>query len=447
MTFEAFRKAAFEAALAAGCTAAETCFSEEESFCAQVLDQQLEKYTVSLSCALGLRVQYQGRNGYAYTEQLENPEQLVARALDNARVIENTDDHPMMGPCTYRPVALPEDPCAGLSEAEKIALAMDLEKQALAADPRVDRVETALVETGHGTLRLDNTLGLSATRQDRFSLSYVCAILKQGDQVQDGAAFRVRGEVKDTAACAAEAAAEAACRFDAQSAAPGTYPVVFRYDAAADLLAAFASVFSADAAQKGLSLLAGQEGQRIASEAVTIMDDPFHPYAPRAFDDEGVPSLTKAVVEKGVLKTLLHNLKTARKAGVSSTSNASRGSVGSPVGVAPSNFYIVPGEKTREQLLADMGDGLLITEVSGLHAGLNPVSGDFSLLARGMRVENGRCTVPVEQITVAGQFLQLLKHVRAVGSDLKFGFPGSVNIASPSLLVDDIKIAGKDLAK
>lgn len=443
MTFEQFRAQAFEAALAAGCQAAETYYVQDEAFQAQALDGQLENYTVSRTGGVGLRVQYNGRNGYAYTEQLDAPERLAERALDNARVTENTDDHPMMGPCTYQEVTQPDDPILDLDERQKIDLALELEQQALAADPRVTKVEEAAVITGRTVTCIDNTLGLSLCREEGYSISYVAPILEQNGQVQDAAAFRIRADVLDTAGCAAEAAAEAAMRFDAGSVAAGTYSVIFRYDAAADLLASFCSMFSADAAQKGLSLLAGKEGQVIACDLITIMDDPFYKEFPRAFDDEGVPSVTKAVVEKGVLKTLLHNLKTARKAGVASTSNGGRRSPASPVGVSPSNFYIVPGEASLEQLLQQLGNGLLITEVSGLHAGVNTVSGDFSLLARGMRVENGVCTTPVEQITVAGHFLQLMQSISAVGSDLKFGIPGGANVASPSLLVQGVKIAGK----
>ena len=440
MKFEQFRQAVFDAATAAGCTAAETYYTAGEAFRVEVLEQQLENYVVSRSESLYLRVQFGGHDGYASTEVLKDPEQLVARAVDNARVIENEDVHPMMGPCAYQPVTPPEDPAMAWSEREKIELAMELERQALAADPRVTKVDTALIETGRGTVRIDNTLGLSAERAECSSVAYLAPILEQNGQVQDAGAFRIRGDIRDTAGLAAEAAAEAAMRFDAEPVAPGTYSVVFRYDAAASLLDAFSSMFSADAAQKGLSLLAGKEGEAIAAEAVTILDDPFYKEFPRAFDDEGVPSVTKAVVEKGVLKTLLHNLTTARKAGVASTSNAYRGST---VGVAPSNFYIVPGENTPEQLFAQMGDGLLITEVSGLHAGVNTVSGDFSLLARGMRVQGGKCTDPVDQITVAGHFLSLLRSVRAVGSDLKFGIPSDCNIASPSLWVEGVCVAGK----
>ena len=149
---------------------------------------------------------------------------------------------------------------------------------------------------------------------------------------------------------------------------------------------------------------------------------------------------TKAVIENGKLTTLLHNLKTARKAGVKTTGNAAKNGYAGTVNVSPSNFYLKPGEKSKEELLADLGNGLVITEVSGLHAGANAISGDFSLIAQGYTVKDGKKDQPVERITVAGNFFQLLKNIRAIGSDLTF--PGSP-IGSPSVDVGEIAVAGK----
>ncbi len=171
------------------------------------------------------------------------------------------------------------------------------------------------------------------------------------------------------------------------------------------------------------------------------MDDPLLPggFASAAFDGEGSACRTKAVIENGVLKTLLHNRKTARKAGTESTGNARR-SVSSPVQVAPTNFFFTPGEKDLAGLLADMGEGLLITELGGLHAGANPISGDFSLIAKGFRVKDGKQGAPVEQVTIAGNFYQLLKDIRAVGSDLEFKGSG---IGAPSVDAGTIHVSGK----
>ena len=172
---------------------------------------------------------------------------------------------------------------------------------------------------------------------------------------------------------------------------------------------------SAENAQKKLSLLAGREGETIAASCVTLMDDPLLPggFASAPFDGEGSACRTKAVIENGVLKTLLHSR---------------------------SNFFFRPGEKDLDSLLADMGEGLLITELGGLHAGANPVSGDFSLIAKGFRVAGGKQGLPVEQITVAGNFYQLLKNIQAVGSDLEFKGSG---IGSPSVDIGSIHVAGK----
>ena len=171
------------------------------------------------------------------------------------------------------------------------------------------------------------------------------------------------------------------------------------------------------------------------------MDDPLLPggFASAPFDGEGSACRTKAVIENGVLKTLLHSRKTAKKAGTASTGNARR-SVSSPIRVAPTNFFFKPGEKDLDGLLADMGDGLMITELGGLRAGANPVSGDFSLIAKGFRIAGGKQGEPVEQITIAGNFYQLLKDIRAVGSDLEFR---GGNIGSPSVDAGTIHVAGK----
>ena len=277
-----------------------------------------------------------------------------------------------------------------------------------------------------------------------MAVCYVSATAKEGDRVSTGAGFKVTRNFDklDADAIAKEAAEEALFMLKAAPVPSGAYRAIIEAKCMPDMLGAFAGVFSAESAQKGLSLLAGKEGEMIASEAVTLMDDPLLPggLASQPFDAEGVATFTKAVIEKGRLTTLLHNLKTARKAGVKTTGNAAKSGYAGAVNVSPSNFFLAPGEKNLDALMADMGDGLVITEVSGLHAGANAISGDFSLIAQGYTVKDGKKDAPVEQITVAGNFYQLLKNIRAVGSDLLF--PGS-SIGSPSVDVGEISVAGK----
>jgi PmbA protein len=207
-----------------------------------------------------------------------------------------------------------------------------------------------------------------------------------------------------------------------------------------DLLGTFVSVFSAEEAQKGFSLLKGRLGGKIAADTVSIRDDPLLDQLPGSavFDGEGVAARNKTVVENGVFKTFLHNRKTARKDGVEPTGNGFKSSFKTAVGIAPSNFYIAAGTGNREELIAGMGDGLIITNLEGLHSGANSVSGDFTLSAEGFLVWGGKITRPVEQITVAGNFFSLLKDISDVASDLEF----KGNVSSPSVLVRELSVAG-----
>ncbi len=440
MNYSDYKNSVLKAAMDMGCSAAEVYFTDGENFSANVNGGELESYTVEHTYGLNLRVQLDGKDGYAYTEVLDDPPALAMRAIDNARAIESTDIHPMQGKCSYQTVNPPVTRLSDMTPKQKIELAMQMEKTVLQADPRVDRVDYCMVSTYSATTRIHNTLGLEAEKTTRGAYNLLSPILRQDGVEKDSFAFRVGDECFDTEGLAREAIDAAAQQFNASPVSSGEYRVILRNDAAGDLLSAFIPLFSADAAQKGLSLLKGKENQSIASEIVSITDDPFRAENPRAFDGEGVPSVRTEVVTHGVLNTFLHNLKTALIAGVASTSNAGRS--GGAIGVSPSNFYIEAGKPSLDELIATLNNGLMITEISGLHAGLNTVSGDFSLIAKGILVENGKKVRSVDQITVAGNFLTLMKSISAVGSDLRFGMPNGGRVGSPSLLVDRVVISG-----
>jgi len=182
----------------------------------------------------------------------------------------------------------------------------------------------------------------------------------------------------------------------------------------------------------------------VAAACVTILDDPHRPgsSASTPFDGEGVATRKKAVIENGRLNTLLHNLKTAHKQGVQTTANGSRSSYAAGVGVAPTNFHFAPSEDDFEAMLQKTGDGLYITDLQGMHAGANAITGDFSLAAKGFVVKDGRIDAPVSQITVAGNFYRLLQGIQAVGSDLEFRSPGVSCFGSPCVLVGELSVAG-----
>lgn len=442
MTYQEFAVRAMIYAQKIGCESSELFYANGESFEVNANSGEIDRYSVSREAGVSVRVSLNGREGYAYTERIDDPEKLVDHAADNARCNESADEHPMQSNQTYQEVVREDSALKRMSEAERIALAKRLEQACLAIDPRVKRVVYCTAGYDSGSVVMENSLGLHAERTTDSSYIYVMPSVEDGLELQTGFAFLMGAEAANADACAKEAVEDALGKLGASPVDSGCYRVLLKPYAMCDLLSAFAPMFSADAAQKGLSLLSGKEGETIASDIVTIWDDPFDPVAPRAFDGEGTPCVKKAVIEQGVLKTLLHNLKTAKKANTESTGNASRRSAASSVGISPTVFRVETGKNSYETLLKELGNGLVISELEGLHAGVDAVSGDFSLEASGFLVSNGTVVRPVSNITVAGNFVSLMKDVVAVGSDLRFGMPQGGYFGSPSILVSGLAIAG-----
>lgn len=447
MEKELFIKQLLQAALDAGIEAAEVYTSASDSFRAMSHNGEVDNYSVASRSGLSLRGLYQGKMGYAATEAYDEDAiaQLVTGVKESAELVEDDDVQEIYkGDAEYPQIDNYAPALDQVGEEEKLKLLLAMEDKALhCGDERIKQVNYNMVTTRSGSSCIVNTYGLNLSHRDNMIVAYVSVVAKEGDRVSTGSGFGSGRDFEklDAEKMAKDAVEEALFYLNASPVPSGSYRTIIDHHCMPDLLGTFSGIFSADAAQKGMSLLAGREGEMIAAECVTLMDDPHMKdgLASSAFDAEGVATKVKAIIENGKLTTLLHNLKTGRKAGISSTGNASKAGYAAPVGVQPSNFYFKPGEKTLEQLMADLGDGIVITEVSGLHAGANPVSGDFSLLAKGYTVEGGKKGRAVEQITVAGNFYTLLKNIRAVGSDLVFeGSP----MGSPSVDVGEMNIAG-----
>ena len=447
MNMQVFMDELMEAARQAGIETAEINCIESDSFSVTAMNGSIDAYEVSSGSGLSLRGTVNGRMGYASTQAYDGDaiRQLVQGVLESAALNEAEEqDEIFAGEERYPEVETPENDLDAFTAHDKVAMALAAEKAMLAADSRLSKSEGATVVTGRGKRTLRNSYGLLLELEHAYCAAYSGAIAKEGEDsassYEQKAGFRL-AEI-DPEELGRKAAEKTVSMLHARPVDSGEYRVIIRRDAMVNLLGVFCGIFSAENAQQKMSLLGGREGEKIASDVVTIMDDPLLKggFASTPFDAEGSASRTKAVVDHGVLTTLLHNRKTARKQGVETTGNASRGSVSSPVHVAPTNFFFQPGEKGLEELMADAGEGILITEVSGLHAGANPISGDFSLLSKGFVIEHGKQGRPVEQITVAGNFYSLLKSVRAVGSDLEF--PGR-GIGSPSVDVGTLSVSGK----
>ncbi len=436
----------FQKAREAGLSEYEAYLASGDSFEASVHAGELIAYNVSSTMGLGFRALVGGRMGYASTQALDEDaaDMLVKGVIASATLTETEDAQFLYAGGETQTLDLYNPELDGISDAEKVKMALALEQKALAADPRISTDGCAVVY-GAGGRRIVNSKGLDVSFRDNALGAYVSAVAREGERAGSAYRFRMeRGGAPGLDRIAQQASLEAIDFLNASPVASGRYPVVFRAGAAVDLLAAFSEAFSADEAQRGLSKLKGREGDTVAAVCVTLLDDPLNPagFAAAPFDGEGVPARAKAVIDQGRLTTLLHNLKTAAKQGVASTGNAARG-YASPIAVAPSNFFFKPSDEPLEALLKMAEGGLLITEMQGLHSGGNVVSGDFSYGAKGYRIEGGKPVKPVDQITVAGNFYDLLLQMRAVGSDLEFGQPGRSCFGSPSLFVGELTVAGK----
>lgn len=427
-----------------GVDAAEIYAWESHEFEVDVQNGEIESYDISHTGGVSVRVDC-GEIGYTLSQATDDtPERLIELAAKNASVVQTEDAKYMRfyaGDKEY-PETKPSDPRLEKATAQqKIDMAMELERRILAKNPIIKRVEHSIVGTGAAKIDLFNSLGLSVSRENGRVAAYLMPIGEKNGQVKNGMGFDVALALEDIDMdrIVDEAIEDVMGQFDAKSVEAGTYDVVMKNDAFANLLNVFSGMFSAEAAQKGLSLLAGREGETIASSVFSLVDDPMNTriLSQRPFDAEGVASKKTPIIENGRFITLLHNRKTAAKGGVQTTGNATHSGSGS-LGVGASQLLLAEGTDTRENLYKKMQNGLYITDVSGLHAGANAVSGDFSLLCRGFEVKNGEIGQAVEQITMAGNFLAMLKQIVAVGKDTRFPV-----VTIPSVLVEGMQIAGE----
>ncbi len=429
-----------------GLDTAEVFCSEKEEFSVMARSGDISDYQVSSSMGLGLRGTYKGKMGMSSTQAMDEAaiQQLIEGVKESAELSESAEqDEIFPGEDSYPAVEAAESDLDSVTAEEKLAAVMKLSEATASQDKRVDQVMYAFISTTKQTLLLRNSFGMNLTSTDQAWSAMTSAIATRENGTKANGAYMDCGRkfsAFDAEKIAKETADRTVKQLDAAPVPAGTYRVIFFNEALCEMLATFSGMFSAENAQQGLSLLAGKEGETVASSAVTLMDDPLLKggFASCPFDAEGSASRTKAVIENGVLKTLLHNRKTARKQGVETTGNAAR-SYASGMTVAPTNLFFKPGDASLEELMATMGDGIVITDVSGLHAGANVISGDFSLVSGGYMVEGGKRGRSVEQITVAGNFYKLLENIKAVGNDLIF--PG-VGIGCPSVDVGTLVISG-----
>jgi PmbA protein len=303
-------------------------------------------------------------------------------------------------------------------------------------DPRVTIVQTMYSETTKSVL-LQNTKGLKLYNKVNSAMIGAEVLVKDESDQRSGFDLTITNDWADfeLEKLAKTIVEEGTKALGAKPVPSRPYEIILKNDALAILLLVYQTAFSADSVQKGMSLLKGRLHETIGSPLVTIVDDPFLKKSAnsRSFDDEGCATKYKELVSKGVLSTYLHNLTTAKKDGLSTTGNGFAGSV------AFVNLKFLPGNESYDQLLGSVKDGLLITSLAGAHAGANPISGDFSLQATGFVIQDGKIGAPVALVTVAGNFISMLKNITGVANDTKTGYYG---ITCPSVKIGSLPVSG-----
>ncbi len=439
-------------ALKAGATDAEAVAREGDEFSVNVRMGQVETLKESGSRGLGLRVFLGRRSASASTSDLtaEGIRQLVEGALALAKVTEEDSFAGLPEAAEFGSFAgdlrLYDEDVHSLAGVERIEWARRAEAAALASDARITNSDGGSFDASTGRKALANSRGFAGGYRSSYAgvSAAPLAVDADGRMQRDGwwSSARRLKDLDSPEAIGREAARRALRRLGARRVPTQRVPIVFAPEVARSLVGAIFEAASGDAVWRGASFLAGRLGERIGAEKLTLIDDNtlllptgMGGFGTSPFDGEGLPSRRTVVVENGVLSNYLLNTYAARKLGMKSTHNASRGLAGAP-GIGCGNLYLEPGALTPEQILAEIPAGFYVTRLMGF--GVNTVTGDYSRGAAGLWIENGALTHAVEEVTIAGNLGEMLHNVTAIGSDLEFRSA----VASPTLRIDGMTIAG-----
>lgn len=435
-------------AMQQGASAAEAVATDGSEFSTTVRLGQVETLKEAGSKAVGVRVFIGQSSASTYSSDLtpEGVKKMVESAVALARI---TTADPMAGlpdPAELGrldcDLGLYHDDVYSLSPEDRIDYARRAEKAATSVDPRIVNSDGGSFDAAVGYKVLANSLGfVGDNRRSYCSVVAVPIAQIEGSAMQRDYWYSVSHSLKKLASpeeVGAIAAKRTLRRLGARKVKTAKVPIVFENTVAGALLGHIFEAVNGDSVYRGASFLTGKLNEKIAGENINIVDDGTIPglFGTCPFDSEGVVSRRTNVIENGVLKSYLLNTYTAKKLALKTTGNASRGLAGTP-GIGPGNFFLQPGDKSLQEIIGDIKEGLFVTEFLG--HGVNLVTGDFSRGASGLWIENGEITFPVEEITVAGNLKDMLCNVSEIGSDLEFRSA----VACPTLRIDGMTVAGE----
>ena len=434
----------FALAKEAGLEEVELSITESHSLSISLFHGEVDSYKDNNGYSILARGILNGKCGSATADvwNAEKAKWLIKEIVANAKVIENDDPIIIFkGSEKYHKVNTFNKELEKVSADDKINKLLELESNLKSLDPRVIEVaETFYSQTSLKSI-LINSNGLNLAHKSNYFYCGAQCVAREGEQTKSGFDLFLSNDFNafDPKALAKKIVKVTVDQLGGEACESNTYKAVLHPDVVTSLLNAYVGHANAEEVQKHSSLFIGKVGQKIASKKVTIEDRPLEKNVfARWFDDEGVATYNKPIIKNGVLQTYLYNLTTAAKDGVQSTGNGFGG--GSKKDISCSFLSLKPGKKTQEELFQEVGDGVFITDVSGLHAGLNPQSGNFSLQSTGFLIKNGKRDRPLDLITVSGNLLEIFADVLEVGNDVTVSPSG---VSSESILIKKIAVSGK----
>lgn len=439
---------AVEAAVAAGAGDAEAYASRDSGREVRVHGGEVESLTAATQSGIGVRAWIGRRVGYAFGTDLSEAgvAAIAARATEAAAVADEDEFASPPQPAEIEPLAGLGDPTAADWSADQVAeLALSVERTALAADSRIVGVEQAVYADSAELVSIASSAGVAGEYESSSCFAYLQALAEGDGGRETGLGFGLaRGPSGlDPVAIGAEGAERALAMIGASKPASRACPVVFDPTVAASFAGLIGGALGAGAVQRGRSPFAGRLDEELAGEALALYDDGRDPAgaASAPFDGEGVPRRRTALIEGGRLRAYLYDTYTANREGGSSTGSASRHGYRSLPSVSASNLVVAPGTLDLQGLLAEAGNGIFVTDVAGLHSGVNPVTGVFSVGASGRAIRDGELAEPVREFTIAGDLVSMLGSVKAAGSESRW-VPFGGSVSTPPLLIGEISISG-----
>ncbi|MFZ9707135.1 MAG: TldD/PmbA family protein [Ilumatobacteraceae bacterium] len=412
----------------------------------RVYEGELEHFVSAQSAGVGIRVIKDGRTGVAYAGTLDEAaiSEVLAEARDNVQFGNPDEFAGLATPDGVEPVPQKfwDDALANYPTDQKVALTKDLEQRALAADSRV-RTESANYDDGWDESAFATTTGIRISGRSNGCYVSVVTLADDGDETQTGFGFSVGDSPNDfnLDKAAREAADRATRLLGATKPSSKRTTIVLDPYVTSQFVSILSSAFSGENVSKGRSIFAERLGEQVAVPSFTLVDDPTNKlaYTSTDIDGEGLAARRNVLIEDGVLKMFVHSSYSARRMKTRSTGNATRGGFASSPGVGCLAMQVTPGSKSQAELIAGIDDGVLIQEVSGLHSGVNPISGDFSTGASGMTIAKGVIGAPIREFTIGSTLQRMLLDIVAIGNDVDW-LP--MRAAGLSLVINDVTISG-----